>query len=89
MTSVSVVLEQEHLVRSLRESQEQLNRADGEIVLDFSGVQRLDSAVLGTIEDLVTSADSKGTKLVLRGVRADVYKVLKLLKLASRFSYVD
>ena len=33
-------------------------------------------------------ADEKGVKVVLRGVNVDVYKVLKLVKLASRFSFL-
>ena len=34
-------------------------------------------------------ADEKSVKVVLRGVSVDVYKVLKLVKLAHRFSLVN
>ena len=34
-------------------------------------------------------ADDKGVKVVLRGVNVGVYKVLKLVKLTSRFSFVS
>ena len=33
-------------------------------------------------------ADDKAVKVVLRGVNVDIYKVLKLMKLASRFSFL-
>ena len=34
-------------------------------------------------------ADAKTVKVVLRGVNVDVYKVLKLVKLTPRFSFVN
>ena len=39
------------------------------------------------METLADSADEKAVKVVLRGVNIDIYKVLKLAKLASRFSF--
>ena len=52
-------------------------------------MRRLDSAALRALEELADKADAKAVKLVLRGVNVDVYKVLKLVKLASRLSFAD
>jgi hypothetical protein len=40
------------------------------------------------MENLAKSADDKATKVVLRGVNVDIYKVLKLMKLTRRFSFL-
>jgi hypothetical protein len=41
------------------------------------------------MENLATTADEKAAKVVLRGVNVDVYKVLKLMKLAPRMPALD
>ena len=41
------------------------------------------------MEEFAGIADEKGVKVALRGVNVHVYKVLKLVKLASRFSFVN
>lgn len=78
----------ERLAESLSEARKKLDAVDGEMILDFSEVRRVDSEILSAIMDLAAAAEEKKTKLILRGVNVDVYKVLKLMKLASRFSYV-
>jgi anti-anti-sigma regulatory factor len=75
-----------HLVQSLQEVIDKLAGAGSEVVLDCSSVNRLDPAALKTLEKLAGQADDKSVKIVLRGVNIDVYKVLKLMKLAARFS---
>jgi anti-anti-sigma regulatory factor len=59
------------------------------VALDFSSVQRIDAIALSAMAEFADIADSKGVKVVLRGVNVGVYKVLKLVKLASRFSFVS
>ena len=39
------------------------------------------------MENLADTVDGKGTKVVLRGVNIDIYKVLKLMKLSPRFAF--
>ncbi len=78
----------ERLVSALQETGTKLDNADGEVVLDFSSVRRLDPAALKAMEDLAGLADEKAVKLALRGVDVDVYKVLKLVELAPRFSFL-
>jgi anti-anti-sigma regulatory factor len=78
----------EHVLQVLQEAGEKLDGADGEVVLDFSSVLRIDPSVLGAMEKLAGKADGKSVKVVLRGVNVDIYKVLKLAKLAPRFSFV-
>jgi anti-anti-sigma regulatory factor len=59
------------------------------VVLDFSSVRRIDPSVLRAMEEFAGKADNKGVKVVLRGVNVDVYKVLTLVNLTSRFSFVN
>ncbi len=78
----------ERLIPALQGVGAKLDNADGELVLDFSSVHRLDPAALKAMEELAGLADEKAVKLALRGVDVDIYKVLKLVKLAPRFSFL-
>ena len=40
------------------------------------------------MEQLASLADDKAVKIGLRGVNVDIYKVLKLVKLAPRFCFL-
>jgi anti-anti-sigma regulatory factor len=75
-----------HVVQSLQEVIDKLDIAESEVVLDCSAVNRLDPGALKALEKLAGRADDKSVRIVLRGVSVDVYKVLKLMKLAARFS---
>jgi len=91
MDSIAVWLkiDGERVADALHEAREKLNGAQGEAVLDFSTVRRIDPPALREIEALAGSADAKSVKVVLRGVNIDIYKVLKLVKLAPRFSFLN
>ena len=89
MTSATVNLDERHLVAALQEVTKKLDSAAGEAVLDFSAVRRIDPGVLRALEELADMADEKSVKVVLRGANVDVYKVLKLVKLTRRFSFVN
>lgn len=75
-------------VEALREASRKLDGADGEVTLDFSSVRRINAGGVQALEELAGLADKKGIKVALRGVNLDVYKVLKLVKLTSRFAFV-
>jgi anti-anti-sigma regulatory factor len=75
--------------QALQEALETLDTAEGEVVLDFSSVERVDPSVLQAMERLAGKADGKSVKLVLGGVNVSVYKTLKLMKLAPRFSFLS
>ena len=90
MNTVWLKSDGEGAVPALQEAIEHLDSADsaeGEVVLDFTGVQRIDPRALGAMEKLAGSADEKSVKIVLRGVNVAVYKVLKLMTLEPRFSF--
>ncbi len=74
--------------RRLQTARETLDSAQGDVVLDFSSVRRIDPSGLRAMEKLAGIADDKAVKVVLRGVNVDIYKVLKLVKLTSRFSFL-
>jgi len=77
----------EGVVQTLQRALEQLEKAEGEVHLDFSSVLRVDPSALRAMESLAGAVNGD-TKVVLRGVSVDVYKVLKLMKLAPRFSFL-
>lgn len=88
--SVCIGLDPDCLVRALQtEVIEKLKEADSEVVLDFSSVPRLDAAAARAMEDLAGLAGPASVRIGLRSVNIDVYKVLKLLKLTQRFSFVS
>ena len=89
MIAVWLKIDGEHVADTLREAGERLDRADGEVVLDFSSVRRIDPSALTAMEKLATAAADKDVKLVLRGVNVEIYKVLKLMKVASRFGFLN
>ena len=82
-------VDQDRIAPALEDAAGDLDRAQGEAVLDFSSVRRIDSAGLRALEDLARVADEKAVKIALRGVNVDVYKVLKLVKLTRRFSFAN
>jgi anti-anti-sigma regulatory factor len=86
-SAVGFHMDQDHLVHSLQQAIEQLDHGGGEMVLDFSSVQRIDPSALEAMEDLAGMAEGKTVKLVLQDVNVAIYKVLKLAKLTSRFSF--
>ena len=89
MIPVFLNVDETRMVPALREAGEKLDGAEGEAVLDFSSVRRIDSSALRAMEELARIAEEKTVKVTLRGVNVDVYKVLKLVKLTRRFSFVN
>jgi anti-anti-sigma regulatory factor len=88
MIDVWVEVEGNCVTQTLHEARAELD-AGGDVFLDFSSVRRLDSGGLRALEDFAGAADGKTVKVTLRGVKVDVYKVLKLARLSSRFSIVS
>jgi anti-anti-sigma regulatory factor len=89
MMAVFLKIDENRIVPALQEAGKQLDSSEGEVVLDFSSVRRIDPRAVRGIEEFAGIADDKGVKVALRSVNVDVYKVLKLVKLASRFSFVN
>jgi anti-anti-sigma regulatory factor len=87
MIPVWLNIDEKRVVPALREAGEKLNGTTSEAVLDFSSVCRINSSALRAMEEFVGVANDKGVKVSLCGVNIGVYKVLKLAKLASRFSF--
>lgn len=84
-----VRVDEERAVQDLEDARDKLDTADGELVLDFALVRRIDPGAIGAMEKLASSADDKGVKVVLRSVNVEVYKVLKLVRLTHRFSFIS
>jgi anti-anti-sigma regulatory factor len=73
------------LPQSLRQARERLDSAG--LVLDFTAVRRLEPGGIEALELLAARAHDKGIRVVLTGVSVEVYKVLKLTRLAERLSF--
>jgi anti-anti-sigma regulatory factor len=91
MPTVTVwpMIEEGRIDQALQEAGEKLDSAGGDVVLDFSSVRKIDTSAVRAMEELARIAAEKGVKVVLRGVNIDVHKVLTLLRLKSRFSFVN
>lgn len=89
MSAVCLNIDETRVAQALREAGDKLDGAGAETVLDFASVRRIDPGALRAIEAFAVIAEKKGVKVVLRGVNIDVYKVLKLMKLTPRFSFVN
>jgi anti-anti-sigma regulatory factor len=83
-TSVVTPETNSDLITALKVAAERLATTTGELGVDFSCNARIDTAGVQALELLLTETENKGVKLVLHDVNVDVYKVLKLAKLAAR-----
>ena len=73
---------------TIQDAVEKVNSGDREVMVDFSGVARIDGNAVTALEDLAARADEKSAAVVLRAVNVDIYRVLKQLKLAHRFRFL-
>lgn len=91
MSAIALMInvDEGRVATALQEVADTLDCSQGEAVLDFSSVRRVDSGALRALEACARVADEKDVKIVLRGVNVDVYKVLKLVKLTHRFSFAN
>jgi len=91
MTSIAAEtkIDDQTVTAAVELAAEKLKGAQGETVLDFSGVRRIDASALRALEELARIADEKEVKVTLKGVGVDVYKVLKQVRLSRRFSFVN
>jgi anti-anti-sigma regulatory factor len=89
MIPVGLDFDAESVAHAFEEAREKLGSTEGDLCLDFSSVRRIDPNALREMEALVGIADDKRVKIVLRGVNVEIYKVLKLMKLARRFSFLN
>lgn len=74
---------------TLREAVNKLSAADGEMVLDFSGVERVDAKAVTALEELAAKAKEKSVRIVLRGVNVMIYKVLKLSRVGAQVGFLN
>jgi anti-anti-sigma regulatory factor len=88
MNAVWLEIDGDRVAHALQEALGKLDGAGGEVVLDFSSVHRIDPSALRALETLASTADDKMAKVVLRGVNVGIYRVLKLMRLAPRFSFL-
>ncbi len=89
MMATTLTVDDRWVVQCLEEAREKLEVSEGELVLDLSSVTRLDPSAVTALKEFADLAGARNVKLVLRAVNVDIYKVLKLVKLASRFSFAN
>jgi anti-anti-sigma regulatory factor len=83
-----LVMNEEHLLHELQQAAQMLGDFQKDVVLDFSSVRRIDAAATRELEKVAGIADVHSVKVSLRGINIDIYRVLKLVNLASRFSFL-
>lgn len=79
----------DRVAERIHEAHMQLDTARDQTTLDFSSVLRITPQDLRAMEELADRADNHSVKVVLCEVNVDIYKVLKLVKLAPRFSFTS
>lgn len=91
MTSVATYykIDGEHIAETLKQAREKLTSEHGELLLDFSDVLRMDTTGLHAMENMAAAAEERSVTFTLRGVNVGVYKVLKLARLTSRFTFAN
>lgn len=89
MISEWVKIDAVRMADSFSSAGERLSTADGELVLDFSSIQRIDSGALASLSQLSEAAEQKNVRLVLRGTNIDIYRVLKLARIDTRFTFAN
>jgi anti-anti-sigma factor len=87
MNTIWLTVNESNVGPVLQEVREKFRTSDNEVVLDFEPMRRIDSCALRAMERLATAAEDKSIRVVIHGVNVNVYKVLKLTKLAARFSF--
>ena len=87
MTAVVRKIDGDRVEDCLLEVCATLGESRSETVLDFSSVRRVDAKALRVMEELANLVDAKAIKIGLRGVNVEIYKVLKLVKLAPRICF--
>lgn len=70
-----------------QEAVEKINSGEREVTLDFGAVLRIDVDMVQALEQLAGLADARSAAVQLRAVNADIYRVLKQLKLAQQFAF--
>ncbi len=61
----------------------------GEVWLDFSAVERIDTQAAEAIADLADRADAASVPVHFRGVKVGLHKVLKLMGMGRRFTFTS
>lgn len=91
MATIAVLhkIDGERVADALQDVREKMHESGGELVLEFSSVHQVNPSDLQGLQELATFAETKAARLVLRGVNVEIYKVLKLVKLTSRVSFVN
>ncbi len=67
----------------------ELADVNGEVIVDLSSVHRVGTDELKALEQLANKAREKEKKVALRGVNVGIYKVLKVAKLTTHFSFLN
>ena len=84
---IRIPSERDGALRALGEAASRLAAGAPDLRLDFSAVDRIGPETARALEELSDQAGKASVNPVLTGVNIGVYRVLKLLKVAHKFSY--
>ena len=77
------------LVQALQEAGEKLDGAEGEVVLDFSSVRRIDPSAVRALEELAGMADDKGRQGSVARRQRRCLQSAQAGEAGARFSFVN
>ena len=75
------------LTHDIQEAAALLDTAEDELTVDLSGLSRVSGAEIQQLAALATKAAARNKRIVLAGADVAAYRVLKLVKLDSSFSF--
>jgi anti-anti-sigma regulatory factor len=81
-----------HLISAeplLKAAMERLDGGRDDVMLDLSEVTLLEPEALQAFEQLAEKAREKSAQILVHGVNIRVYKVLKTVRLADQFSFLN
>ena len=88
-TAALLSIDEQNLTSSLEKAGTSLDSEHQQLDLDFSSVPRLDCKGLRALQAFSHRAHEKRIAVALHGVNVDIYKTLKLARLAKSFSFVN
>jgi anti-anti-sigma regulatory factor len=87
--AVRLEVDETNIVTALEKASNELTGPEGEVLLDCTTLGRFDGNALRALENLARVAREKEVTVAMRGVNAELYKVLKLARLTASFVFTD
>jgi len=85
--AIPLKISEASVASNLQEVKAKLQGSDRQIAIDFSSVSRIDAHAVRELKEIALFAEEREVTVHIHGANVEVYKVLKLLALTSRFTF--